>query len=74
MEINAEIKELELKWKFLNRKVKTTKADAGASSSYGRPEVLECGNYRLNSDPFIATSRKLGEIFQYAGRAIAAAD
>ena len=74
MECNAEIKESELKWKVLNGKVKTATSDASASSSGGRPEVLECGNYRLNSDPFIATSRKSGEIFQYAGRAIAAAD
>ena len=67
MASNAKIKGAELKWKVLNRKVKTAIADAGASSSYGRPEVLECRKYILNSDPFISTSRKPDKIFQYAG-------
>ena len=74
MASNVEIKESELKWKLLNGKVKTAIADAGASSISSRPEVSECGKYRLDSDPFIATSRKSDKIFQYAGVAIAAAD
>ena len=57
MERNAEIKEAKLKLKVINGKVKTAIADAGESSSCGRPVVLECGKYRLDSDPFIATSR-----------------
>ena len=74
MECNAEIKEAELKWKGLNGKVKTSTSDASASSSGGRPEVLECVKYRLDPDPFIATSRKSGKIFQYAGGTIAEVD
>ena len=70
---NAEIKEVEIKWKVLNRNLKTAIADAGASSSCGHPEVLECGKYILDSDPLIATSRKSGKIFQYAGGTIAEA-
>ena len=74
MASNTEINEAELKWKVLNGKVKTSIADAGASSSCGRPEVSECVKYRLDSDPFIATSRKSDKIFQYAGGKISAAD
>ena len=58
MTSNTEIKEAELKWKVLNRKLKTAIVDSGASSRYSRPEVSECGKYKLNSDSFIATSRK----------------
>ena len=65
---------MELKWKLFNGKVKTAIADAGASSSCGRPEVSECRKYRLNSNPFIATSRKKNKIFQCAGGTISAAD
>ena len=36
---NSEIKEAEIKWKFLNKKVKTAIADACALYSCGRPEV-----------------------------------
>ena len=61
MSSNAETKEAELKWKVLNRKVKTAIADAGASYSCGCPELSECGKYRLDSDPFIANSRKSGK-------------
>ena len=50
MASNAEIKEAELKWKFLTGKVKTSIADAGASSSCGQPEVSECRKYRLDLD------------------------
>ena len=67
MESNAEIKEAELKWKVLNGKVKTATADDGALASCGRPELSVRGNYKLDSDPFIATSRKSDKIFQYAG-------
>ena len=74
MECNAEIKEAELKWKVLNGKLKTATSDASASSSGGRPEVSECGKYRLDSDPFIATSHESDKIFQYAGGTIAEAD
>ena len=56
------------------QKLKTSIADAGASSSCSHPEVYECGKYRLDSDPFIATSRKSDKIFQYAGGTISAAD
>ena len=58
MASNAEIKEAELKWKVLNGKVKAAIADAGESYSCGHLEVSECGKYTLDSDPFIATSRK----------------
>ena len=58
MASNAEIKEAELKRKVLNRKVKTAIADAGASSSCVRPEVLDCGKCRLDSEPFISTRCK----------------
>ena len=71
---NTEIKEADLKWKVLNGKVKMTIAGAGASSSCGRPEVSECRKYGLDSDLFIATSRKSYKIFQYAGVTIAAAN
>ena len=74
MASNAKIKEAELKWKVLNVKVKTSIADDGASSSCSRPEVLECGKYRLDLDPFIATILKSDKILQYVGGTIAAAD
>ena len=74
MESNPEIKEAELKRKVLNGQVRTTITDAGALYSCGRPKVLECGKYILDSYPFIATSRKLDKMFQYAGGAIAAVD
>ena len=36
--------------------------------------MSECGKYRLDSEPFIATSHKSDKIFQYAAGTIAAAD
>ena len=36
--------------------------------------MSECRKYRLDSEPFITTSRKSDKIFQYAGGTIAAAN
>ena len=58
--------------KVVNGKVKTAITDAGASSTCGQVELSECGNYRLNLHPFIATSRKSEKTFQYASGRIAA--
>ena len=74
MASNAEIKVAELKWIFLNGKVKTAIADVGASSICDRPEVLECVKYKLDSDPFMDTSCKSNKIFQYYGGTIAVAN
>ena len=49
-------------------------ADASELSSCAFPEVLECRKYRIDSDPFIATSLNSEKIFQYTDRTISAAD
>ena len=63
-----------MKWKVLNRKAKTGIADAGASASYGQPEMSDCGKFEVGGDLFNPTGRKSTKIFQYAGGSIAAAD
>ena len=39
----------------LDGNVPTAIADAGASTSCGKPSVSDCGRYILDSDPFVAT-------------------
>ena len=66
--------EEELRKQVIEGKVPTAIADAGASSSVGKPmAVSNCGQYQLASDPFKPTGRKLNKIFQYGGGSIARA-
>ena len=74
MASSSGIKEAELKWKVLNRKVKNSIADAGASSSCGRPEVSECGNTDSTLTYASLPTTKQKKKFQYAGGTIATAD
>ena len=71
--INAALDD-NLKWKVVNGEVRTGIADAGASVTCGKPEVSECGRIRLDSNPFIPTTRKSKKILQYGGGSLAAAD
>ena len=66
--------EEELRRKVINGEVPTAIADAGASSSVGKPmQTSECGRYQLASDPFKPTGRLSNKIFQYGGGTIAKA-
>ena len=67
------LSEEELKRMVLEGTVPTAIADAGASSSVGKPTVSTCGKYALNADPFTHTGRRSNKIFQYAGGSLAPA-
>ena len=64
----------DIKWKVINGELQTGIADAGASVTCGKLEVSECGRFRLDSNPFILTTRKSNKILQYGGGSLVAAD
>jgi hypothetical protein len=64
----------DLEWKVINVKICTGIANAGALVLYTKPQVSECGQYKLDSDTFIPTDIMSDKIPQYGGGFLKAAD